>query len=240
MRGAVLLMGWTLAACPAGPDTRRIPLGMAVRELAIGAEPWVWGSLTLDARAVRVRPCAVPDQQVPWPEVGDQAVVPQRALPVPSTSGFLQSPSLLDARSTEVPVGPWCAFDLVVEGPLVGSGAVVTGGSLELEVELPDLGADGDLPFGEPDVQLRQVGGRTVPEVVLTPWIVELGAVDWLAAVRGRLEAGESVVVEPGSAEAQAIGEALVAGAVLVLDRNLDGVVGEDERLAPIAALAPR
>lgn len=231
-----------LAACPAPPRPREVPLFLRLDDALVDGVAVTWTEATWEARLVRVRPCETSALRADWSELdAAHATFPELTRPFAVSVGLRDPASLTGFRVATVPVGPWCALELLVAGPLHATGSLEsTGATITLDLDLPDLRLpDGVEAFGDVAVTSRAVGDLTLPELTLLPLVVELGTPTWLDAVAASLAAGTDVEVALGTPEAQALADALLAGAVLGLDVDRDGLLSDEERATPVGALEP-
>ncbi len=240
------------------PDAGKDPVRVAMRVRASrGLETLTWDTLELGVRAVRFRPCAPRDDQLDWPglppEVGVVPRVgappgtvanPRKGVPQPWIVGLDNPYNTLLPPRVRAPLGPWCALDLVMQGGLVGHGALPDGTTIDLDLSFPDLGLPGDVEFG---ADSGETTGKANKTPVVVPVILDFGAPEWLASVQPALDAGQDVSIGPDSAEHDALVAALLSDAGLYSDLDANGQLSDDERagarlsdLTPIVSAAAR
>ncbi len=221
-----------LAACVPETGPRQLAVAIRLHPGVLGGEPVRWDSAVWGVRALRVQPCPT---DPPFDPGDTDSELPR---PQAWTTGLGSGVSLLDVRRRRIPVGPWCGFDLLTEGPLVAKGeAGDAGRSVQVEVDVPDLVAEITAPIGEVVItQSPTEAGGTETRAEAVPWVLELGGPDWLA---GANNAGD-VDVKPGSSAHDALRNALISDAALYLDVDRSADLSDEERAAgPIARLFP-
>ncbi len=226
----LLLLG--LAGCVPESGPRQLAVAIRLHPSLLGGEAVRWDAVTWGVRVLRVQPCPT---DPPFDPGDTDSELPR---PQAWTTGLGSGVSLIDGRRRRIPVGPWCGFDLLTEGPVVAKGEVgAAGRKVSVEVDVPDLVADVPAPLGEVVITQRPTeAGGTQTRAEAVPWVLELGGPDWLAGA----DDGGDVDVEPGAGAHDALRDALVAGAALYLDVDRSADLSDEERAAgPIARLFP-
>lgn len=240
------------------PDAGKDPVRVAMRVRdSRGLESLTWDTLELGVRAVRFRPCAPRDDQLDWPglppEVGVVPRVgsppgtvanPRKGVPQPWIVGLDNPYDTLALARVRAPLGPWCQLDLVMQGGLVGHGALEDGTTVDLDLTLPDLGLPAEVEFGADTGETTGKGNRTP---VVVPVLLDFGAPEWLATLQPALLAGQDVAIDATSPEHDALVDALLSDAALYSDLDANGQLSDDERvdgrlsdLTPIGSPAAR
>lgn len=203
---------------------------LSVRLAPTTAEDVVIGQAELELAAVRLRPC--PEREVlPFTRGFRTSERPRRlALSEGDAVGTGFLPTDQRARGFGLPVGPWCAVDVVPEAGLrllAGAGT----GTIDLTLTMPPMLLAPDRWGG--------VDGDEGRDLTVADGILELGVDGWLDPAASKARGGLDVVVVEGDALHEALLDALLlppGGARLYRTADADGELTEEERAAgPVA-----
>ena len=203
---------------------------LSVRLAPTTADDVVIGQAELELAAVRLRPC--PEREVlPFTRGFRASERPRRlALSEGDSAGTGFLPTDQRARGFGLPVGPWCAVDVVPEAYLrllAGAGT----GTIDLTLTLPPILLAPDRWAG-----VDEDGGR---DASVADGILELGVDGWLDPAASKARGGLDIVVVEGEALHEALLDSLLlppGGARLYGTADADGERTEDERAAgPVA-----
>lgn len=206
---------------------------LSVRLTPTTAEDVMIGQAELELAAVRLRAC--PERDVlPFTRGFRTSERPRRlALAEGDAASAAFLPTDQRARGFSLPIGPWCAVDVVPEAPLrllASAGA----GTLDLTLTVPPLSLAPDRWGG-----LEVVGEGRQARVEVADGILELGVDGWLDPAVSKARGGLDVVVVEGDALYEPLLDGLLlapGGARLYRTADADGLLTDEERAAgPLA-----
>lgn len=215
----VLLVPALVGCLPQPEPTLRLGFTVAEPGEGLVASSAVW-----DLEGVRLRGCEeAVAASLGWPGVPDEAqTFTPRAGPQPYTDGLVGAPDLLTSRQNDLPLGPWCAFEVVVAGPLRWVGETDDGDEVVLRLQLPDLALAEAVPFGDGEEA--------------DPLVVHLGGGGWASPLATRL--GGSLSVDPTDPDHEELVDRLLSEAGMWVDADDDGTLSEEELAAgPLVGL---
>lgn len=177
-----------------------VEIGLRLGPPDVGGESMELSEAAWPLRIVRAQPCADDDSDLHPVSEGFTAETRTRTLR-PGLRGVDRPPN---RRALELPRGPWCAIELVPDGPLRVVGVLPSSGAtLDAVVALPDLGVRGTEGLGG---LVQNADGKWEVQDLL----VALGYLSWLEGRGAELAAGNDVTVRPGDADHAAIVSALL------------------------------
>lgn len=231
-----------LAGCQR-PDPATFEFAVRMAQIAPPEMELSLSNLSLGLAALRLRSCPDTPNERNFILGFSASERPRVLLPSAGPVTLPIGGRVLAARDSgfDVLVGPWCAMDVVLDGPLCLAGEVTaTGATVQLGLQLPDLTFPDVARLGR--IEDVENPGTNKAEKIIAPAILELAAGPWLDPILPALEAGEAVRVEPPDPETptpqDALHNQLVArllsgrGPALYRTADADEALTDEERAA--------